>query len=228
MKRMLMLVVIVALAVVASKLVLEDLAGLSIEGAVEHWLATAGASSALLIVAILASDVLLPVPSSLVMVLSGAAFGLLWGALFAFAGSCAGQWLGFEIARRYGQGVARRLIRDEDIADFQGLFEKHGFAAVLITRPLPIIMETISVVAGLACMRRGLFLLASFAGTMPAVLVYAYAGAYARESGSVLPAILVMGVVMAIAALFYRVARATRASSSYEASPGSHPAARRP
>jgi uncharacterized membrane protein YdjX (TVP38/TMEM64 family) len=228
MKRMLTLVLIVALAVVASKLVLEDLAGLSIETAAERWLANAGARSALLIVTLLASDVVLPVPSSLVMVLSGAAFGLVWGSLFAFAGSVAGQWLGFEIARRYGQGVARRLIRDEDIADFQGLFETHGFAAVLITRPLPIIMETISVVAGLACMRRSLFLPASFAGTMPAVIVYAYAGAYSRESGSVLPAVLVMGVVMAVGALFYRAARATRASSSYEASPGSHQAARRP
>jgi uncharacterized membrane protein YdjX (TVP38/TMEM64 family) len=228
MKRMITLVLIVALAVVASKLILEDLAGLSIETAAERWLANAGAGTALVIVALLASDVLLPVPSSLVMVLSGTAFGLVWGSLLALAGSVAGQWLGFEIARRYGQGVAGRLIRDEDIADFQGLFEKHGFAAVMITRPLPIVMETISVVAGLASMRRSRFVCASFAGTMPAVIVYAYAGAYSRETGSVLPAALVMGVVMALGLLFYRFARATRVSSSYEASPGSHQAARRP
>ena len=34
------------------------------------------------------------------MVLSGAAFGVLWGSVFSLVGSIGGEWLGFELVRR--------------------------------------------------------------------------------------------------------------------------------
>ena len=36
-----------------------------------------------------------------------------WGSLLAFAGSIGGEWLGFELARRYGTAVSTRFIGDE-------------------------------------------------------------------------------------------------------------------
>jgi uncharacterized membrane protein YdjX (TVP38/TMEM64 family) len=75
-------------------------------------------------------------------------------------------------------------------------------------------METLSVVAGLAGMRRGRFLIASLAGTTPAVIVYAYAGAFSREIGSVIPAAAVMGVVLVIGWFFYRWRRAVVTATS--------------
>ena len=68
----------------------------------------------------------------------------------------------------------------------------------------PVVMETMSVVAGLSTMRRATFLAASLAGTAPIVLVYAYAGAMSREVGSLLPAAVILVAVSGAGWLVYR------------------------
>lgn len=204
MRRWLLLLVLVAGVVVASKLLIEDVIGLSLDGLASAWLADAGPGSAAAIVILLAADVLLPVPSSLIMVLSGAAFGVVWGSLFSLAGSVAGEWLGFELVRRYGRRAASALVGGDELARLGAFFDRHGAAAVVMTRPLPIVMETISVVAGLSAMGRGTFLLASLAGTAPIVVVYAYAGAKSREVGSLLPAVVMLVAVAGMGWMVYR------------------------
>jgi uncharacterized membrane protein YdjX (TVP38/TMEM64 family) len=208
MKRTLLLIAAVAALIVASKLLVEDVLGMNFEPAVANWLAQPGASGAVLIIALLAADVFLPVPSSIIMVLSGAAFGVLWGAVFALIGSIAGEWLGFELVRKYGRHASRRIANDEDIDRVNYFFERYGALAVIVTRPLPIVMETMSLVAGLSRMRREVFLAASFVGTTPIVLVYAYAGAVSREVGSLLPAAVILVAVTATGWLWFRTRRA--------------------
>ena len=61
----------VALAIILSKLLLENVLGIRIEPAVESWMARAGTGSALAVVTLLAADLFLPIPSSLIMILSG-------------------------------------------------------------------------------------------------------------------------------------------------------------
>ena len=78
MKRGIVLLVIVGAAVIASKLLIENVLGIPMEDLARRWLDQAGLGTAALIAVLLAADVALPIPSSLVMVLSGAAFGVLW------------------------------------------------------------------------------------------------------------------------------------------------------
>jgi uncharacterized membrane protein YdjX (TVP38/TMEM64 family) len=190
--------------VIGAKLLIENVIGIDTQALVTRWLAGAGPGSALAIAGLLASDVFLPVPSSLVMVLSGAAFGVIRGALIALAGSVLGEWLGFELVRRYGRRFAVRLVGEEDLVRFNRFFERHGAVAVVVTRPLPVVMETISVVAGLSRMRRAEFLIASILGTAPIVFVYAYAGAYSREAGSLVPAAVIIVALGSAGWLMYR------------------------
>jgi 3-dehydroquinate synthase len=190
--------------VIGSKLLLENLLGVDTEAMATAWLSSAGAGSALVIVGLLAADVFLPVPSSVVMVLSGAAFGVTRGALLALVGSVLVEWLGFELVRRYGRGLAARIVGDDDIARFSRFFERHGAMAVIVTRPLPVVMETMSVVAGLAGMRRGTFLAASVIGTLPIVVLYAYAGSVSKQIGSVLPAAVILAALGGAGWLAYR------------------------
>lgn len=204
MKRAAGLTIAIAVVVILTKLVLENLLGWSLEPAAMSWLVEPRPASAIAVVALLASDVLLPVPSSLVMVLSGVIFGVVWGSILALVGSIAGEWLGFELVKRYGRRASARLIGNEDLDRLQQLFDRHGAVAVAITRPLPIVMETMSLVAGLSGMRRGPFLLASLAGTAPIVVVYAYAGAYSRDVGSLVPAVVILVAVGAAGWLVYR------------------------
>ena len=204
MKRWVTLAAAVAGVVVLSKLLIENLLGLSLEAAVASWMANAGAGSAMTVIGLLAADIVLPVPSSLIMVLSGAAFGVVWGSVLSLAGSIAGEWLGFELVRRYGRGMSRRLVGDDEVRQLERLFAKHGAAAVIVTRALPVVMETMSVVAGLSGMRRSTFLLSSVVGTLPIVVVYAYAGAVSRQMGSAVPAVIILIAMAGAAWIWYR------------------------
>jgi uncharacterized membrane protein YdjX (TVP38/TMEM64 family) len=204
MKRAVMLTLLIVAAVILSKVLVEDVAGIPLDTMAGTWLSGAGAGSAVLIVALLALDVFLPVPSSLVMVLSGAAFGVGKGAALALLGSVAGEWLGFELVRRFGRRAAAWLMGSDNIEPFEHFFQRHGVAAIIITRPLPIVMETMSLVAGLSTMSRSAFLGASLAGTTPIVLVYAYAGAFSREAGSLVPAAVILTAVTGAGWLWFR------------------------
>ena len=160
MKRTLTLIASVAGAIILSKILIENVLGIQLGPLIESWMSHAGAGSAATIVALLLADLFLPIPSSLIMVLSGAAFGVVGGALLSLVGSIGGEWLGFELVRHYGRRASRRFAGDEEIDRLTRMFARHGAAAVAITRALPVVMETMSVVAGLSAMTRGTFLLA--------------------------------------------------------------------
>ena len=204
MRRTIALIAIVAGVVIGSKLLVENLLGINLEPWARSWVANAGPAGAATIVGLLAADVFLPIPSSLIMVLSGAAFGVVGGALLSLVGSIGGEWLGFELARHYGRRASRRFAGDEEIDRLTRMFARHGAAAVAITRALPVVMETMSVVAGLSAMTRGTFLLASLIGTAPIVFIYAYAGAVSRQTGSTVPGIVMLVAVAGFGWVIYR------------------------
>jgi uncharacterized membrane protein YdjX (TVP38/TMEM64 family) len=204
MKRTLILVASVAGAIIVSKILLEPVLGIRLEPLLERWIVHAGGGSAATIIALLAADLFLPIPSSLVMVLSGAAFGVIWGALLSLVGSVGGEWLGFELVRSYGRRASANIVGDDEIDRLSRVFARHGAAAVAVTRALPVVMETMSVVAGLSTMTRRVFLLASFLGTAPIVFVYAYAGAVSRQTGSLVPATVMLVAVAALGWVVYK------------------------
>lgn len=209
MRRVFWLIGGVAVSVIATKVVVEDLMGMNLAAAATTWVADAGVGGAVTIGLLLAADILLPVPSSLVMVLSGAAFGVWWGALLSLAGSIGGEWIGFELARKFGVSLSTRLVGDQDMADMRVVMARHGAVAVMVTRALPVVMETMSVVAGLSAMKRSTFLVTSLVGTLPVALAYAYAGALSRQMNNVVPAVVILAGVTVSAWVWYR-ARITR------------------
>jgi uncharacterized membrane protein YdjX (TVP38/TMEM64 family) len=204
MRRTVTLIVGVAGAVILSKVLIENVLGIRVDALVESWMSRAGTGGAIAVVTLLAADLFLPIPSSLIMVLSGAAFGVLWGSVFSLAGSIGGEWLGFELVRKYGRRASSKIVGDDELERLSRVFARHGAAVVVVTRALPVVMETMSVVAGLSRMGRGSFLLASLLGTAPIVVVYAYAGAVSRQTGSALPAVIMLIAVAGLGWVLYR------------------------
>ena len=204
MKRAAWLIVGVVAALVASKLLIEDVMGLSLEGLLRARMTQAGPGTAAIVIAVLMADVVLPIPSSLVMVLSGAAFGVTGGTLVAMAGSIGGEWLGFELARRYGRRLTGRMMHDADLEAMGRLCRDHGVLAVMLTRALPVLMETMSLVAGLSRMPRPAFLRASVVGTAPVALAYAWAGSMSQDTGSLLPAAIFLVAITGLGWVVYR------------------------
>jgi len=188
MKRWPLILLLIATFVIASALLVEGPLNDPIGAAVERLLAEPGPVAALSIVVILVVDVFIPIPSSVVMIVSGVLFGVIGGAVLSLVGSLGGNLLGFELARRHGRRVSARLVGAGQLERMEIVFERYGAVAIILSRPVPVLMETLSLVAGLARMQRGTFLATSLLGTIPACLIYAFAGASAKDAGSLIPA----------------------------------------
>jgi len=139
-----------------------------------------GAAGAALGVGLLAADVVLPVPSSLVMVALGRLYGLWWGGVLGLAGSVLSGLLAWALGRRGGPWVDRALGERARIAA-EAWLARHGTFALALARPVPILAETLALLAGARRMPFARVLLASTLGILPAAFLYAWAGASARD-----------------------------------------------
>ena len=138
----------------------------------------AGALLALVIVALFAGDVLLPVPSSLVSVAAVALFG--WaGGLLIWIGMTIGCGLGYWLGSRAGRPLAERFIGPDEVARAQRIAGDVGPAALVLTRAVPVLAEATTVAAGLAAMPLRRFALATGLANAGIALVYvAAAGSF--------------------------------------------------
>ncbi len=145
--------------------------------------ARAGAILALLIVALFAGDVFLPVPSSLVSVAAVALFGWAGGPLI-WIGMTIGCGLGYWLGSRAGRPLAERFIGPEEVARARRIAANLGPATLVLTRAVPVLAEASTVAAGLAAMPVRRFLLTTGLANAGIALVYVAWGAAAGSTGS--------------------------------------------
>lgn len=136
---------------------------------------------AVAIVAALASDVFLPVPSSVMLVAAGWLGGLVWGTLLGTVGQMIGALLGYGVAARWGRPWVTAHSQPGDMEAAAAWMDRFGGLAVLVSRPVPMMTETVSLLAGLSRMPIFRFALWSLAGNFTTALVYAWAGSRSRE-----------------------------------------------
>ena len=138
----------------------------------ERWLSATDDHAGLFALAgaaLLAIDVLLPVPSSIVGTMLGARLGFAGGFLAAFAGLMTGQ-----VAAYAG---SRWLLRREG----PDLPAAPTLMAIFLSRPVPVLAEAMALAAGAAQLRWRQFLLACGAGN------FIYAAALALNGAELLP-----------------------------------------
>ena len=107
-----------------------------------RWIAAAA------IFALLALDVLLPVPSSIVSTAAGVLLGFWGGAAVVWTGMMLGCVLGYYLGAR-GSGAARRLVGEDGIARAADLVRRFGDLTLVVCRPVPVLAEASVVFAGL-------------------------------------------------------------------------------
>lgn len=128
------------------------------------------------IVALLVVDLLFPVPSSVVMALSGMLLGPVLGGLVSSLGAMAAACLGFWACRLGGKRAYRRLVSEEELGRTSEWFRRYGVIAIVISRPIPMLTEILSCLAGLTELPFRTFLLAALLGTVPICFVYSVVG----------------------------------------------------
>jgi uncharacterized membrane protein YdjX (TVP38/TMEM64 family) len=167
------------------------------------WLNRGGALAAILGVGLLIADVLLPVPSSLVMVAHGALFGVFGGTLLSLTGSLGASLFGFWIGRRGGK-LLGRLVPTEERERADDMLKRWGTLAIIVTRPVPLLAETIAIMAGTSSMGWGSVALAALMGSLPPALLYALTGASVAKFQNTA---LVFVCVLLVAGFFWMFGR---------------------
>jgi membrane protein DedA with SNARE-associated domain len=141
--------------------------------------------SAFWIGALLAADVVLPVPSSLLSTAAGALLGFPLGALVSTIGmtaaSATGYWLGASLGHR-----AARWAGSEPLNQARALCARYGDWAIPMSRPVPVLAEAAAIVAGMIRLPWRRFLLLSALANLGISLAYAAVGAGSKTAGSFL------------------------------------------
>ncbi len=116
-----------------------------------------------------------PIPAVLVTATNSLLFGPFLGGLLSIASATLAASICWLIGAVLGDAVVARLLPAATLARADRLIREHGAFAVLAARLVPIVpFDPVSYAAGIARMRFGPFVLATFVGQIPAGMTYSY------------------------------------------------------
>lgn len=167
----------------------------------------------------------IPIPSEITMPVAGllAAEGRLsffWAGMIGALANVFGSWLAYlagaaggrPLLEKYGRYV---LIRDHDIERADRWFERHGDAAVFLSRLLPVVRTFISLPAGISRMPLVRFTILTFLGSLPWSFALTWVGYLLGENWDLIlpytePVSYTLAGALAVALFVWIVSRLTR------------------
>ena len=171
----------------------------SVQGA-RAWMAGYGAGAGVAGIGLLVADILLPIPSTLVMSALGLTYGPLIGGLYAATGSALAALIAYGLSRWLGRPLAVRIAGEAGLREGENFFATGGAWLVACSRCLPILPEAVACLAGLTRMPFRTFLLAVLCGSLPMGFIFAAIGALGQDDPAwalalsvVVPALLWLG-----------------------------------
>jgi uncharacterized membrane protein YdjX (TVP38/TMEM64 family) len=149
----------------------------------EHWHAQPHSSALIagVVVALLATDIFLPVPSSVVATLAGYELGVTGGTLVAWIGMSLGAAIGFELARRWGQRLVQWLTRPADLERTNRLVDAYGPTLLVVGRGVPVLAEATVLIMGMHGLSWRRFLPPMLLSNLGLALAYAAFGEVASR-----------------------------------------------
>jgi uncharacterized membrane protein YdjX (TVP38/TMEM64 family) len=160
--------------------------------------------SASAIFGLLAFDVVLPVPSSIVSTAAGVLLGFWRGAAVVWLGMMVACLLGYAIGTR-ASAWARRFVGEAGLERADRLVRRYGDWTILICRPVPVLAEASVIFAGLVAAPFARFFTLTALSNLGIALGYAAFGAFSMRMDSFLLAFLgalvIPGAAMGIARL---------------------------
>jgi uncharacterized membrane protein YdjX (TVP38/TMEM64 family) len=144
---------------------------------------------------VLASDIILPVPSSIVMYTNGYILGLIAGSFISLVAVMIGAIVGYYLGKMTSLGIKAK--EDENA---ERVLLKYGTMSILISRGIPILSESICIVCGYNKMPLKLYLILNLIGYIPVCLVYGFFGSAGYDKNTFL---ISFGCSLLISALFW-------------------------
>lgn len=160
--------------------------------------------TAAVVVGLLATDIFLPVPSSVISTLAGWQLGWLGGTLASWAGMSLGAVIGFALARRWGQRFAAWISRPQDLERMEKLSARYGPVTLILVRGVPVLAEASVLMVGMHRLPWRRFLPPVLLSNFGIALAYSAFGDFAQQN-QWLP--LALGVSIALPVLIVAVVR---------------------
>ena len=123
-------------------------------------------------------------PDSIIAIAGGLIFGLVKGYIYTAIGAILGATLSFYISRKLGRNFVKKLAK-EKLDNVEEMINSNGFFIIFMLRLIPLFpFDIISYGAGLTSVKYKDFILATFLGTIPGILVFTNIGAQSVNMGS--------------------------------------------
>lgn len=129
-------------------------------------------------IALIWTDLVLPIPQTAVIAALGIIYGTLLGGLLGSLGLITGGLLGYGLMLTSARSFAQRFVGPRSLHKMESLFDRGGAWAIILTRSLPYsVPEAIVFLAGLAGMPMRKFTAALTIGSVPTAFAFAAIGA---------------------------------------------------
>ena len=155
------------------------------------------------IVGLLVLDVVLPVPSGLVMLAAGHQFGVLVGTSLVCLGALLGAVFAWELGRLGGRRL-EKVVTVQERKKITRALNRWGMLFIVVTRPVPLVAEVVLLVAGAAAMSRLRVYTATVVGSVIPAVIFTYSGHLALDQDQ---ALWVLFGTISIAVMFWLIGR---------------------
>lgn len=127
-------------------------------------------------IALIVSDLVLPVPSTAVISSLGMLYGPWVGGLVGGVGSTLAGLVAYGGCRLLGRRVQVALVGPDNLDKLGKFFDRYGLWAIALSRWMPLLPEALCCLAGLSRMRFGPFLAALACGSFAMGFAFAWLG----------------------------------------------------
>lgn len=152
---------------------------------------------AAVVTGLLAADIFLPIPSSLVSTLAGAQLGAPVGILVSWVGMTLGTIFGFALAKQYGSRFALWFSRPNDLERANQLSQQYGPALLVIGRGVPVLAEASVLLLGMHGLSWSKFLPPVLLANLGLSVAYAVFGKWTENHGG-LPVAIAFSIAMPV------------------------------
>ncbi len=151
---------------------------------------------------LLASDVLLPIPSSLISTGCGYLLGALAGTLISWLGMTIGAIIGYAVGAKPAKAVTAKAVGDDGLTQARAAHSQYGDWSIIVSRAVPVLAEASVILAGVAGMPFRRFFALTASANLAISGAYATVGAFSMAANSFLlafvGAILLPGLLMLV------------------------------
>ncbi|MFQ5853319.1 MAG: TVP38/TMEM64 family protein [Candidatus Binatia bacterium] len=120
---------------------------------------------------------ILPIPAEIPAMVNGMVFGTVVGTIITWSGALTGAQISFELARRFGRPLTRRIISKRTLDQTDRIGISAGWPGLLVLRIIPVIAFTaINWGVGFTAVRRWTFFWTTAVGILPGTIVFTASG----------------------------------------------------